>query len=226
MVIFYFISKKKKMKHAYGLTLLAALALFLFSSSSSIVSILSLGVAVTPWEAIAKREEASYINMAALVPFLFNMNMDSGAVIKNLVIVGITFLLLHVLQEYMTLFDFGSTVKSTVHVAYNPATSKEVTYADGRSATVLQCMHDEQCPADHSCQLKALNGVQGKAACEKAWYNVFTPALCSKSHTRCSAVADCNEGETCKPATCSTQFCGKNKKCWGECRKNIATRKQ
>ena len=204
----------------YGLTLLAAVALF-FLSSSTMVPMLSLGIAAVPWETVTKREEASYLNMAALVPFLFYLDLDSETVINNLVIVAITFLLLHVFREYMTLFDFGSKVDSKVHVAYNPATSKHVTYADGRSATALQCMHDEQCPADQSCQLQAVNGIEGKSACEKAWYNVYTPALCSKSHIRCSAVTDCPTGETCQPATCATKFCGKNKKCWGECRKKM-----
>ena len=204
----------------YGLTLIAALILFSLSSST-MLPLLALGAAAVPWESVLRTEDGAYVNLAALVPFLFYLNVDSGTVLNNVIVVAVTFLLLHVVKEYMTLFDFGSEVRSKVHVAYNPATSNTVTYANGETATVLQCMHDEQCPADQSCQLSATNNVKGQAACEKAWNNVYTPALCSKSHTRCEAAADCSRGEACRPASCATKFCGKNKKCWGECRKKI-----
>ena len=220
---YYFISLQKKMqaKATYGISVVLALVLFFLANYLNKTSpwFVNVGLvgAVVPWEALFQNPDASYANVSALVPFLFAMKVPPSIVVNNLMIVVLAFVVLFLASEFMTLFDFGTQVKRRIHVSYGKAQSSPVTYANGKTNTVLKCVHSSQCPSGTTCQLQQKNSLSA-AQC-KGWQNVYVPALCSVSKTKCNAASDCPTGESCLPEACYTRFCDKDKNCWGECRK-------
>lgn len=209
------------MQSSYGISILVAILLLIASwtiSGFNIVPLLSATLAIVPWEAITKREEASYANLVALLPLCFYMGFPPDVVLTNIGIVAVTSLVLMVVKEYINLFDFGTPVKNQMHISYAPAVSSKVTYADGTSKDVLKCANEKQCPSGLKCTTGSLVNLS-ENECKKSWENVYTPALCNISHTRCASNTDCPQNEVCDKPTCMKRFCGKNKKCWAECRK-------
>ena len=136
-------------------------------------------------------------------------------------------LVLMVVKEYINLFDFGTPVKNQMHISYAPAVSSKVTYADGTSRDVLKCANEKQCPSGLKCTTGSLVNLS-ENECKKSWGNVYTPALCNISHTRCASNTDCPQNEVCDKPTCMKRFLRKEQKVLGrmsKVKKNVIPKK-